>query len=60
MDEIRQLSEEMIAEETSSVLKRKEESRLSGNVTRVAFTLATVVDLLLVGIVATVIEEAWR
>ena len=57
MDEIRQLSQQMIDEETERVKTRGDESRETANLARLTFTLATVVDLLLLGLVATLIQR---
>jgi PAS domain S-box-containing protein len=57
MDEIRELSEQMIAEETHRVSVRAAESRATANTARLTFTVATVVDLVLLGIVATLVQR---
>jgi PAS domain S-box-containing protein len=57
MDGIRELSEQMIAEETHRVSVRAAQSRQTANTARLTFTVATVVDLLLLGLVATLVQR---
>jgi PAS domain S-box-containing protein len=57
MDEIRLLSQQMIDDETHRVSVRAVESRNTASTARLTFTLATVVDLVLLGLVATLVQR---
>jgi PAS domain S-box-containing protein len=57
METIRTISAELIGEETRRVKERANESESTANLARLTFTLATVVDLLLVAAVATLIQR---
>jgi PAS domain S-box-containing protein len=57
MDDVRATIGEMVAEETRRVAVRAEQSRSTAAVARLTFTLATVIDLLLLTLVALLIRR---
>jgi PAS domain S-box-containing protein len=57
MDTIRSITGELVQEETNRVTLRGEESRSTARLAQVTFTLAMLVDLLLVAIVATLVQR---
>ena len=57
MDDIRGITGEMIAEETRRSAARADESRSTVAVARLTFTLATVIDVLLLALVALLIQR---
>jgi PAS domain S-box-containing protein len=57
MERVRSVSTELIDEETRRVARRSSESQATANRARLTFTLATVVDLVLVAVVATLIQR---